>query len=201
MKAYYLMTKNLNLPKWLLDAIKISISELLTLFGISGIVTSMLFTINLSVLNNIHYIANSLIDLLGLTLLAFLYVPSIIIGVIANLVGSSTHIGSVDLTGSTLITDRLRILLLIIEISTTIIFERYYVKSSLSPTKTFNKLLISTFFTTVMLFLFGYVGGGKLGNLGTFGVNNLTFAPIIFLRYIFINGISVIINSRLVQKN
>lgn len=207
----------LPLPDWLPDAIRAAVAGVLALFGLSGAVTAVSLVVHWGTMHDLFAITDSLFGQLSLTLLSILYIPNVIVGASAIAVGSSAHVGLAAFSSFTVFGGDIPavpvlaavptpplgpiwVALLIVGAASAVAVGQQCARRPLPIGPATGKLLVASALAAVTMALAGFAGGGRLGNFGSVGVDQATFAPAVFLWFVGIGGLTVAMSGGLTRK-
>lgn len=207
----------LPLPDWLPDAIRAAVAGVLALFGLSGAVTAVSLVVHWGTMHDLFAITDSLFGQLSLTLLSILYIPNVIVGASAIAVGSSAHVGLAAFSSFTVFGGDIPavpvlaavptpplgpiwVALLIVGAASAVAVGQQCARRPLPIGAATGKLLVASALAAVTMALAGFAGGGRLGNFGSVGVDQTTFAPAVFLWFVGIGGLTVAMSGGLTRK-
>ncbi|OBB90476.1 DUF6350 family protein [Mycolicibacterium peregrinum] len=207
----------LPLPDWLPDAIRAAVAGVLALFGLSGAVTAVSLVVHWGTMHDLFAITDSLFGQLSLTLLSILYIPNVIVGASAIAVGSSAHVGLAAFSSFTVFGGDIPavpvlaavptpplgpiwVALLIVGAASAVAVGQQCARRPLPIVAATGKLLVASALAAVTMALAGFAGGGRLGNFGSVGVDQATFAPAVFLWFVGIGGLTVAMSGGLTRK-
>lgn len=198
-----------RLPGWLADSVRAAITGMLALFGLSGAVTVVSLVWHWGTMHELYAITDSLFGQLSLTLLAVLYVPNVLVGATAMAVGSSAHIGPALFSAFTVLGGDIPALpilaaaptpplgpawvaLLIIGAASGVAVGQQCARRPLPLLPALAKVAAAAFIAAVSMAVLGAAGGGRLGNFGDVGVDQLTFGPAVFGWFAAIGALTVV---------
>ena len=207
----------LPLPDWLPDAIRAAVAGVLALFGLSGAVTAVSLVVHWGTMHDLFAITDSLFGQLSLTLLSILYIPNVIVGASAIAVGSSAHVGLAAFSSFTVFGGDIPavpvlaavptpplgpvwVALLIVGAASAVAVGQQCARRPLPIGAATGKLLVASALAALTMALAGFAGGGRLGNFGSVGVDQATFAPAVFLWFVGIGGLTVAMSGGLTRK-
>src|ERR1700712_1602396 len=87
------LSATMRLPAWLPDAGRAASAGVLALLGLSGVIVVGSTVVHWGTMHDLFAVTDSAFGELSLTLLSALYVPNVIVGTAAVVVGSSAHVG------------------------------------------------------------------------------------------------------------
>lgn len=207
----------LPLPDWLPDAIRAAVAGVLALFGLSGAVTAVSLVVHWGTMHDLFAITDSLFGQLSLTLLSIVYIPNVIVGASAIAVGSSAHVGLAAFSSFTVFGGDIPavpvlaavptpplgpvwVALLIVGAASAVAVGQQCARRPLPIGAATGKLLVASALAALTMALAGFAGGGRLGNFGSVGVDQATFAPAVFLWFVGIGGLTVAMSGGLTRK-
>lgn len=197
------------LPEWLPDSLRAAVTGMLALLGLAGAATVVSLALHWGTMHELYAITDSLWGQLSLTLLAVLYVPNVLVGAAAMAVGSSAHIGPALFSAFTVLGGDIPALpilaavptpplgpvwvaLLIIGAASGVAVGQQCARRALPLLPALAKVLTAAFTAAVAMALLGFAGGGRLGNFGDVGVDQLTFGPAVFCWFAAIGALTVV---------
>ncbi len=198
-----------RLPDWLVDSVRAAITGMLALFGLAGAVTVLSLVWHWGTMHELYAITDSLFGQLSLTLLALLYVPNVLVGATAMAVGSSAHIGPALFSAFTVLGGDIPALpilaaapapplgpawvaLLIIGAASGVAVGQQCARRPLPLLPALAKVAVAALIAAVSMAVLGLAGGGRLGNFGDVGVDQLTFGPAVFGWFAAIGALTVV---------
>ena len=198
-----------RLPEWLADSARAAVTGMLALFGMCGAVTAISLVWHWGTMHELYAITDSLFGQLSLTLLALLYVPNVLVGATAMAVGSSAHIGPALFSAFTVLGGDLPALpilaaaptpplgpawvaLLIIGAASGVVVGQQCARRPLPLVPALAKVAAAALIAAFSMALLGWAGGGRLGNFGDVGVDQLTFGPAVFGWFAAIGALTVV---------
>jgi hypothetical protein len=196
------------LPDWLSDAARAAAAGVLALLGLSGVVSAVSMVVHWSTMDQLYGITDSVFGQFSLTVLAILYVPNVIVGTAAIAVGSSAHIGLATFSSFTVLGGDIPALpvlaavptpplgpiwvaLLIVGAASAVAVGQQCARRPLPIGLAAAKVAVAAAFAALTMALLGHVSGGKLGNFGSVGVDQVTFGPAVFVWFLGIGGLTV----------
>lgn len=199
----------LRLPVWLADSVRAAVTGMLTLLGLAGAVTLVSLVWHWETMHELYAITDSLFGQFSLTLLAVLYVPNVLVGAAAMAVGSSAHIGPALFSAFTVLSGDIPALpilaaapnpplgpawvaLLIIGAASGVAVGQQCARRALPLLPALAKVVAAAFIAALSMALLGFAGGGRLGNFGEVGVDQLTFGPAVFGWFAAIGALTVV---------
>lgn len=197
------------LPGWLGDSLRAAVAGMLALLGLAGAVTTGSLVLHWGTMHELYAITDSLFGQLSLTLLAVLYVPNVLVGAAAIAVGSSAQIGPALFSAFTVLGGDIPALpvlaaaptpplgpvwvaLLIIGAASGVAVGQQCARRRLPLLPALAKVLTAAFIAALTMALLGFAGGGRLGNFGDVGVDQLTFGPAVFSWFAAIGALTVV---------
>lgn len=198
-----------RLPDWLAEALRAAAAGMLALLGLAGAVTCASLVLHWGTMHELYAVTDSLFGQLSLTLLAVLYVPNVLVGAAAMAVGSSAHIGPAFFSAFTVLGGDIPALpvlaaapnpplgpawvaLLIIGAASGVAVGQQCARRALPLLPALAKVLTAALLAAVMMALLGLAGGGRLGNFGDVGVDQVTFGPAVFVWFAAIGALTVV---------
>src|SRR5690348_13478502 len=182
------------LPAWLPDAFRAAASGVLALVGLSGVVMVGSLIVHWSAMHDLYAITDSVFGQLSLTLLSALYVPNVMVGTVAVAVGSSAHVGLATFSSFTVFGGDIPALpvlaavpspplgpvwvaLMIVAAASGVAVGQQCARRPLPFLPALAKVVVAAATAAVVLAVVAFAGGGRLGNFGDVGVDQVTFAP------------------------
>jgi hypothetical protein len=205
------------LPKWLPDAFRAAAAGVLALVGLSGVVMVGSLVVHWSTMHDLYAITDSIFGQLSLTLLSVLYVPNVMVGTAAVAVGSSAHVGLATFSSFTVFGGDIPALpvlaavpspplgpiwvaLLIVAAASAVAVGQQCARRPLPLVPALGKLIVAATTAALAMALLGFAGGGRLGNFGDVGVDQVTFAPAVFLWFVGIGGLTVAMSGGIARR-
>jgi Family of unknown function (DUF6350) len=205
------------LPKWLPDAIRAAVAGVLALVGLSGVVMVGSLVVHWSTMHDLYAITDSMFGQFSLTLLSVLYAPNVMVGTAAVAVGSSAHVGLATFSSFTVFggdVPALPILaavptpplgpvwvaLLIVAAASGVAVGQQCARRPLPLLPALGKLIVAAAIAALTMALLGFAGGGRLGNFGDVGVDQVTFGPAVFLWFVGIGALTVAMSGGIARR-
>lgn len=196
------------LPGWLPDALRAAGAGVLALVGLSGVVAAGSMVVHWSTMNNLYAITDSVFGQFSLTVLSVLYAPNVMVGTAAVAVGSSAHVGLAAFSSFTVFGGDIPALpilaavptpplgpvwvaLLIVAAASAVAVGQQCARRPVPLFDAAAKLVVAALVAAFAMALLGWAGGGRLGNFGEVGVDQVTFGPGVFLWFVGIGGLTV----------
>ena len=207
----------LGLPGWLTDTVRPAVIGVFTLLALSCAVVAASLVLHWGTMHELFGITDSFFGQLSLALLSLLYLPNVVVGAAAVAVGSSAHIGFATFSAFTVFGGDIPALpilaaaptpplgpvwvaLLIVGAAAGVALgQQCALKPAPLPTAV-AKLAVASALAAVSLALLGFAGGGALGNFGSVGVDQATFAPGAFIWFFLIGGMTVMMAGGLRRR-
>ena len=207
----------LGLPGWLTDTVRPAVIGVLTLLALSCAVVAASLVLHWGTMHELFGITDSFFGQLSLALLSLLYLPNVVVGAAAIAVGSSAHIGFATFSAFTVFGGDIPALpvlaaaptpplgpvwvaLLIVGAAAGVALgQQCALKPAPLPTAV-AKLGVASALAAVSLALLGFAGGGPLGNFGSVGVDQATFAPGAFIWFFLVGGMTVVMAGGLSRR-
>jgi hypothetical protein len=201
-----------RLPDWLPDAVRAAAAGVLALMGLSGVVVAGSLVVHWSAMHELYSITDSVFGQLSLTVLSVLYVPNVMVGAAAVGVGSSAHVGLATFSPFTVFggdVPALPILaavptpplgpiwvaLMIVAAVSAVALGQQCARRPLPVLAALAKVVLAAALAAGVMALLGFAGGGPLGNFGDIGVDQVTFAPAVFLWFVGIGALTVVMSG------
>lgn len=198
-----------RLPVWLADSVRAAVTGMLALFGLAGAVTFVSLIWHWGTMHELYAITDSVFGQFSLTLLAMLYVPNVLVGATAMAVGSSAHIGPALFSAFTVLGGDIPALpilaaaptpplgpawvaLLIIGAASGVAVGQQCARRPLPLVPALAKVAAAALIAALSMAVLGLAGGGRLGNFGDVGVDQLTFGPAVFGWFAAIGALTVV---------
>ena len=205
------------LPSWLFDAVRAAAAGVLALMGLSGVITAGSLVVHWSTMHELYAITDSVFGQLSLTVLSVLYVPNVMVGAAAVVVGSSAHVGLATFSSFTVFGGDIPALpilaaaptpplgpvwvaLMIVAAVSGVALGQQCARRPLPPLTALAKVAVAAALAAVTMAVLGYAGGGTLGNFGEVGVDQATFGPAVFLWFAGIGGLTVAMSGGLAPR-
>jgi uncharacterized protein DUF6350 len=205
------------LPNWLPDAFRAATAGVLALLGLSGVVMVGSLVVHWSTMHDLYAITDSVFGQFSLTLLSVLYAPNVMVGTAAVAVGSSAHVGLATFSSFTVFGGDIPALpvlaavpspplgpvwvaLLITAAASAVAVGQQCARRPLPLLPALGKLIVAAGAAAVAMALLGFAGGGRLGNFGDVGVDQVTFAPAVFLWFAGIGALTVAMSGGIARR-
>jgi Family of unknown function (DUF6350) len=205
------------LPAWLPDAFRAAAAGLLALLGLSGVVMVGALVVHWSTMHDLYAITDALWGQFSLTVLSVLYTPNVMVGTAAVAVGSSAHIGLATFSSFTVFGGDIPALpvlaavpspplgpvwvaLLIVAAASAVALGQQCARRPLPLLAALGKLIAAAAISAVTMALLGFAGGGRLGNFGDVGVDQVTFGPAVFLWFVGIGALTVAMSGGIARR-
>jgi hypothetical protein len=205
------------LPKWLPDALRAAVAGMLALLGLSGVVMVGSMVVHWSTMHDLYAITDSLFGQLSLTLLSVLYVPNVMVGTAAVAVGSSAHVGLATFSSFAVFGGDIPALpvlaavptpplgpawvaLLIAAAASGVAVGQQCGRRPLTLLPALAKVAVAAVTAALAMALMGFAAGGRLGNFGDVGVDQVTFGPAVFLWFLGIGALTVVMSGGIVRR-
>jgi hypothetical protein len=208
---------DVGLPRWVADAGRPAIAGVLALLGLSGAVTALSLVVHWSTMHDLYAITDSMFGQFSLTVLSVLYAPNVMVGTAAVAVGSSAHVGLATFSSFTVFGGDIPALpvlaavpspplgpvwvaLLIVAAASAVAVGQQCARRPLPLVPALGKLIVAATTAALAMALLGFAGGGRLGNFGDVGVDQVTFAPAIFLWIVGIGALTVAMSGGIARR-
>src|SRR6185312_11898115 len=205
------------LPKWLPDAFRAAAAGVLALVGLSGVVMVGSLIVHWSTMHDLYAITDSMFGQFSLTVLSVLYAPNVMVGTAAVAVGSSAHVGLATFSSFTVFGGDVPALpvlaavptpplgpvwvaLLIVAAASGVAVGQQCARRPLPLLPALGKLIIAAAIAALVMALLGFAGGGRLGNFGDVGVDQVTFGPAVFLWFVGIGALTVAMSGGIARR-
>jgi len=196
------------LPDWLAESLRAATAGVLTLLGLSGMVTAASLVVHWGTMQELYAITNSIFGQFSLTVLSVLYAPNVIVGTAAIAVGSSAHLGFATFSSFTVFGGDMPALpvlaaaphpplgpawvaLLIVGAAAGVAVGQQCARRPLPILAAMAKLLAAAVMAALTMALLGYAAGGQLGNFGDVGTDQGTFGFAVFFWFAVVGAITV----------
>lgn len=206
-----------RLPGWLPEAFRAAAAGVLALLGLSGVIAAGSMVVHWSTMHDLFAITDSVFGQLSLALLSMLYIPNVLVGTAAVAVGSNAHIGLATFSSFTVLGGDIPampvlaavpspplgpvwVALLIIAAASAVAVGQQCARRPAPLPVAAAKLAVASALAAVLMALLGYAGGGRLGNFGDVGVDQLTFGPGVFAWFISIGALTVLMSGGLTRR-
>lgn len=206
-----------RLPAWLPEALRAAAAGVLALLGLSGVVATGSMVVHWATMHDLFAITDSLFGQLSLSLLSVLYIPNVLVGTAAVAVGSNAHIGLATFSSFTVLGGDIPALpvlaavpspplgpvwvaLLIVAAASAVAVGQQCARRPAPLPIAAAKLAVASAVAAAIMALLGFVGGGRLGNFGDVGVDQVTFGPGVFLWFISIGALTVVMSGGLARR-
>lgn len=204
-------------PGWLPDAFRGAGAGVLALFGLSGVVATGSLIVHWGTMHDLFGITDSVFGQFSLTLLSALYIPNVIVGTAAVAVGSTAHVGLATFSSFTVLGGDIPavpvlaamptpplgpiwVALLIVAAVSAVALGQQCARRPVPLPTAAAKLVVAAAVAAAVMALLGYAGGGRLGNFGDVGVDQVTFGPAVFLWFVSIGGLTVAMAGGLAKR-
>ncbi|GAA4488844.1 hypothetical protein GCM10023094_49380 [Rhodococcus olei] len=183
----------LGVPDWVLAAARPAMRAAMALLATGAAITVVSLLASWSTVGTLVEAGRGAMGGLGLTVLSILYLPNVVVGATAVLVGSTTHVGTasvglLDVVGGPV--PALPVLGalpeqaggdgwlvgLVIPAAIGVMFGRDCARQAASPLRAVETALVGAVAVAAVFALLGFVSGGALGTFGSAGVTVATFA-------------------------
>jgi hypothetical protein len=205
------------LPKWLPDAMRAASAGVLALVGLSGVVMVGSLVVHWSTMHDLYAITDSVFGQFSLTVLSVLYAPNVMVGTAAVAVGSSAHVGLATFSSFTVFGGDVPALpvlaavpspplgpvwvaLLIVAAASAVAVGQQCARRPLPLLSALGKVLVAALCAAVAMALLGAAGGGRLGNFGDVGVDQVTFGPAVFIWFVGIGALTVVMSGGIARR-
>lgn len=205
------------LPSWLPEALRAGAAGVLALLGLSGVVAVGSIVVHWGTMHDLFGITDSMFGQLSLALLSVLYAPNVLVGTSAVAVGSSAHIGLANFSSFTVLGGDIPavpvlaaaptpplgpiwVALLIVAAASGVALGQQCARRAAPWPVAAAKLVVAAAVAALTMALLGYAGGGRLGNFGDVGVDQVTFGPAVFLWFVSIGGLTVAMAGGLARR-
>jgi Family of unknown function (DUF6350) len=205
------------LPNWLPDAVRAAVAGVLALVGLSGVVMVGSLIVHWSTMHDLYAITDSMFGQFSLTVLSVLYAPNVMVGTAAVTVGSSAHVGLATFSSFTVFGGDVPALpvlaavptpplgpvwvaLLIVAAASGVAVGQQCARRPLPLLPALGKLIIAAAIAALVMALLGFAGGGRLGNFGDVGVDQVTFGPAVFLWFVGIGALTVAMSGGIARR-
>ncbi len=199
----------LDLPRWVLDAVRPAMFGVAALLALSGAVVAASLVVHWGTMHDLYGITDSVFGYLSLTLLSLLYLPNVVVGAAAVAVGSSAHIGFATFSAFTVFGGDIPALpilaavptpplgpvwvaLLIIGAAAGVAIGQQCALRPLPLPWAMAKLAVASALAALTLAVLAFIASGPLGNFGHVGVDQATFAPAVFFWFVVVGGLTVV---------
>jgi hypothetical protein len=168
-------------------------------------------------MHDLYAITDSIFGQFSLTALSMLYVPNVMVGTAAVAVGSSAHVGLATFSSFTVFGGDIPALpvlaavpspplgpiwvaLLIVAAAAAVAVGQQCARRPLPPLAALAKLVVAAAVAALAMALLGFAGGGRLGNFGDVGVDEVTFAPAVFVWLVGIGALTVAMSGGISRR-
>ena len=206
-----------DVPGWVLDAVRPAAVAVATLLSLSAALVAASLVVHWGTMQDLYGITDSFFGQLSLTLLSLLYLPNVVLGAAAVVVGSSAHIGFATFSAFTVFGGDLPALPILAAAPTPplgAIWVAWLILGAVAGVGigqqcarrplpfglAVAKLAVASLLAAVFLALLAWAGGGPLGNFGHVGVDQATFAPWAFFWFFAIGGLTVLMAGGVSQR-
>ena len=206
-----------GVPNWLPESLRAAAAGVLALLGLSGVVAAGSIVVHWGTMHDLFGITDSMFGQFSLALLSVLYIPNVLVGTAAVAVGSSAHIGLANFSSFTVLGGDIPAvpvlaavptpplgpiwvaLLIVAAVSAVALGQQCARRAAPWPIAA-AKLAVAALVAALSMALLGYAGGGRLGNFGDVGVDQVTFGPAVLLWFLSIGGLTVVMAGGLVPR-
>jgi hypothetical protein len=205
------------LPNWLPDAFRAASAGVLALVGLSGVVMAGSLVVHWATMHELYSISESVFGQFSLTLLSMLYIPNVMVGTAAVAVGSSAHVGLATFSSFTVFGGDIPALpvlaavpapplgpvwvaLLIVAAASGVAVGQQCARRPLPLLAAAAKLVVAALVAALVMALVGYAGGGRLGNFGDVGVDQVTFGPAVFVWFVGIGALTLAMSGGIARR-
>ncbi|MGJ6122453.1 DUF6350 family protein [Mycolicibacterium sp. Y3] len=205
------------IPRWVSDALRAAGAGVLALLGLSGVVAVGSLVVHWGTMHDLFGITDSMFGQFSLALLSMLYIPNVIVGTAAVAVGSTAHVGLASFSSFVVLGGDIPavpvlaavptpplgpiwVALLIVAAVSAVALGQQCARRPLPLPTAAAKLVVAAGLAAVVMALLGYAGGGRLGNFGEVGVDQVTFGPAVFLWFFSIGGLTVAMAGGLARR-
>jgi hypothetical protein len=183
------------LPNWLPDAFRAASAGVLALVGLSGVVMAGSLVVHWATMHELYSISESVFGQFSLTLLSMLYIPNVMVGTAAVAVGSSAHVGLATFSSFTVFGGDIPALPVLAAVPAPPLGRR-----PLPLLAAAAKLVVAALVAALVMALVGYAGGGRLGNFGDVGVDQVTFGPAVFVWFVGIGALTLAMSGGIARR-
>lgn len=198
-----------GIPGWLIDTVRPALIGVATLLALSCAVVAASLVVHWGTMHELFGITDSFFGQLSLALLSVLYLPNVVVGAAAVAVGSSAHIGFATFSAFTVFGGDIPALPILAAVPTpplgpvwvallivgatagVALGQQCALKPAPLPTA-MAKLAVASALAAAGLAVLGFAAGGQLGNFGSVGVDQATFAPGAFIWFFLIGAMTVV---------
>jgi hypothetical protein len=205
------------IPGWVSDALRAAGAGVLALLGLSGVVAVGSLVVHWGTMHDLFGITDSMFGQFSLALLSMLYIPNVIVGTAAVAVGSTAHVGLASFSSFVVLGGDIPavpvlaavptpplgpiwVALLIVAAVSAVALGQQCARRPLPLPTAAAKLVVAAGLAAAVMALLGYAGGGRLGNFGEVGVDQVTFGPAVFLWFFSIGGLTVAMAGGLARR-
>ncbi|MGX9787894.1 cell division protein PerM [Mycobacterium sp. MMS18-G62] len=205
------------LPNWLPDAFRAATAGVLALVGLSGVVMAGSLVVHWATMHDLYSITESVFGQFSLTVLSVLYIPNVMVGTAAVAVGSSAHVGLATFSSFTVFGGDIPALpvlaavptpplgpvwvaLLIVAAASGVAVGQQCARRPLPLLPAVAKLVVAALVAALAMMLLGYASGGRLGNFGDVGVDQVTFGPAVFVWFVGIGALTVAMSGGITRR-
>lgn len=201
--------RRFDVPDWVVDAIRPAMVAVAALLALSAALVAASLVVHWGTMQDLYGITDSFFGQLSLTLLSLLYLPNVVLGAAAIVVGSSAHIGFATFSAFTVFGGDIPALPILAAAPTPplgAIWVAWLIigaiagvaigqQCALRPLPfglAYAKLAVASLLAAITLALLAWAASGPLGNFGDVGVDQATFAPWAFFWFFAIGGLTVL---------
>lgn len=187
----------LGVPDWVLAAARPATRSGMALLATGAAITVASLLASWSTVGMLVEAGDGFMGGLGLTVLSILYLPNVVVGATAVLVGSAIHVGSASVSLFDVIGGPVPALPvlgalpeqaggdgwlvgLVVPAAIGIMFGRECARRAPSPLSAVQTALVGSAGVALVFALLGFVSGGAIGSFGSVGIDLLTFVGATF---------------------
>ncbi|MFE3293014.1 DUF6350 family protein [Rhodococcus sp. NPDC059234] len=190
------VARQLRLPRWVLDAARPALRAGMTLLATGAAITVVSLLASWSTVGDLLQAGEGVGGALGLTVVSILYLPNVVIGATAVLVGSAVHVGAASVSMFEVVGGPVPALPLlgvlpveqvsgwavglVIPAVLGAFLGRDCARRAGSVLEAVQSALVGAAAVAVVFAALGFAAGGNLGTFGTVGVNLGTFVGLTF---------------------
>jgi len=170
-----------------------------------------------STMHDLYAITDSVVGQFSLTVLSVLYAPNVMVGTAAVAIGSSAHVGLATFSSFTVFGGDIPavpvlaavpspplgpvwVALLIVAAASAVAVGQQCARRPLPLLPALGKVIVAAAAAALAMALLGLAGGGRLGNFGDVGVDQVTFAPAVFLWLVGIGALTSVMTGGIARR-
>ncbi|MCG5431003.1 DUF6350 family protein [Mycobacterium sp. MYCO198283] len=198
------------LPDWLADAVRAAFAGVLALCGLSGAVVAGSLIVHWGTMHELYSITDSWFGQLSLTVLSVLYIPNVMVAAAAVAVGASAHVGPATFSAFAVYGGNVPAVpvlaaaptpplgpvwvgLLIIAAAAAVVVGQQCARRPAPLPTALAKVGVAAIGAAVTMAVLGYAAGGRLGNFGELGVDQVTMVMAVLLWFAVVGALTAVL--------